>query len=139
VEAGKLLEFTDSQLVLELFDGSVSVTLNPRQNIVRIVIASEKVLQAFEKQVYTDPVKNESSENVEPPIEVQMTNSGNDFSILELRTKSLAELHKLKAEAERKIYIDSLKSNKLIACPEVTFGTPNFSKPISQYPQKKAR
>jgi hypothetical protein len=141
VEGGKLLEFTDDQLVLELFDGSISVTLNPRQNIVKIVIASEKVLQSFEKQVYIDPIKNENIPNIiEEKIELpSLIDSEYNFTTSELRVKSLAELHKLKAEEERKLFNDSLKSNQLIPCPEVTFGTPDFSKPLSQYPKKKIR
>lgn len=155
VEAGKLLEFTDSQLVLELLDGSTSVTLNPRQNIVRIVIASEKVLQVLEKQVYIDQAKNESQEVCNLPNVIKEQSNSHlitesfvekddniseiEFITPSLRAKNLAELHKLAAEEERKIYSDSLKSNNFISCPEVTFGTPDFSKSFSQHPKKKAR
>jgi hypothetical protein len=126
VDAGKVLELSDNQLVLELSDKSISIILQPKENIVNIKVASDKILQEIEKPIYVENLDIPEIEHI-------------PFQREDLRAKKLSELHKLKANEERKRAEKLLRSNKLSIAPEVIFGTPNFTKSFSQHPKKKTR
>jgi hypothetical protein len=123
IEAGKLIEHTKEQMVLELIDKSITIIQNPDQNIIAIKISSQEVKSSTGSDVLVDvELKPERYERRE-----------------DLRVASLAELHKLKAHEERKRAREKLTTHQLTATPEVFFGTPNFNKPIPKYPKKKTR
>jgi hypothetical protein len=126
VDAGKVLEYTDDQLILELSDKSISITLQPKENIVNIKVASDNVVQELDKPIHVEDSEIPEIEHV-------------PFQKENLRAKTLAELHKLKANEERDRAKRLLLSQKLSIAPEVTFGTPNFTKSFSEHPKKKAR
>lgn len=123
VEAGTLLEHTDDQLVLELIDETVVIILNPKQNVVAIRVPKQEKESRVDGGVFVDvELKPERYERKE-----------------DLRAANLAELHKLRAHEERKRAGELLRSHQPSALPEVAFGTPDYSKPISKHPRKKVR
>lgn len=123
LETGKVIEYTKDQLVLELIDKSYSIINNPNQNIILIKIFNAKTNFNVEEEVFVDiDLKPERYERRE-----------------DLRAAGLAELHKLKAAEERKRAREKLTTYQITKQPEVVFGTPDFSKSISQYPKKKIR
>lgn len=123
MEAGKLIEHTKEQMVLELIDKSYTIIQNPDQNIIAIKVSAYESKSSTEGDVFIDvELKPERYERRE-----------------ELRAAGLAELHKLKAIEERKRAREKLSTHQITALPEVTFGIPNFSKPVSKYPKKKTR
>lgn len=123
MEAGKLVEHTKEQMVLELIDKSHTIIQNPDQNVIAIKISGYELESSTQSDVLVDvELKPESYERRE-----------------DLRAAKLAELHKLKAHEERKRAKEKLTSYQLTTRPEVTFGTPDYSKPISQHPKKKVR
>jgi hypothetical protein len=124
IEAGKLVEHTDEQMVLELFDRSLFIVQDPFKNVVCIRLT---------------PQTTESSE--QGTVFVEMEPEPDQYYRQEdLRAKNLAELHKLRAAEERKRARELLKRSKTIdTLPEVEFGYPIFTKPIPKHPKKKAR
>jgi hypothetical protein len=123
MEAGKLIERTKEQMVLELIDKSYTIIQNPDQNIIAIKISAYERKSSTEDEVFVDvELKPERYARKE-----------------DLRAASLAELHKLKANEERKRAREKLTSYQLTAQPEVAFGLPDFSKSVSKYPKKKTR
>lgn len=123
MEAGKLVEYTKEQMVIELIDKSYTIIQNPDQNVIAIKISWYESESSTESDILVDvELKPERYERRE-----------------DLRAANLAELHKLKAHEERKRARENLTSYQLTTRPEVAFGTPDYSKPISKYPNKKAR
>jgi hypothetical protein len=123
MEAGKLIERTKEQMVLELIDKSYTIIQNPDQNIIAIKISVYERKSSTEDEVFVDvELKPERYERQE-----------------DLRAASLAELHKLRSTEERKRAREKLTTHQITTLPEVTFGIPNFSKPVSKYPKKKTR
>ncbi len=123
MEAGKLIEHSKEQMVLELIDKSYTIIQNPDQNVIAIKISAFESKSSTEKDVFVDvELKPERYNRQE-----------------ELRAAGLAELHKLKASEERKRAKEKLTSYQLTARPEVAFGLPDFSKPIPKHPKKKTR
>lgn len=124
IEAGKLVEYTDEQMVLELFDRSLFIVQDPFKNVVCIRITPQKTESSEPGTVFVDM-------EPEPDQYYRQEN---------LRAKNLAELHKLKAAEERERARELLTSSKKIeTLPEVDFGYPIFTKPIPKHPKKKAR
>ena len=120
VESGKLIEHTDKQMVLELFDKSIFIVQNPLKNVISI---------KFTLKESSNPSKVFIEDEPKP----------DQYYIKEdLRAKSLAELHKLKAEEERRRARDLLISKKIENLPEVEFGYPNFTKSVPKHFKKKA-
>jgi hypothetical protein len=121
IEAGKLIEHTSKQMVLELFDRTLFIVQDPFKNVVCIRITPQKIesreVEAVHIEADPEPDKYYSKED--------------------LRAKSLAELHKLKAAEERKRARELLQRSKIETLPEVKFGYPNFTKSIPKYPKKK--
>lgn len=115
-ETGRLVEYTDEQMVIEYEDKSNVIIFNPKTNIISLWMQNETKSSTPED---TDLYSNYQKES--------------------LRAKSLAELHKMKAHEERKRALDLLRSKSITGLPEVEFGTPNFTKPISDHPKKKTR
>jgi hypothetical protein len=123
VEGGKLIEYSDQQMVLELLDKSLFVVQDPYKNIVAIKIATQKIESSEPEKVFIE-------EDPEPD---------RYYRREDLRAKNLAELHKLKADEERKRARELLqKSSKINTLPEVEFGYPVFTKSVPKYPKKKA-
>lgn len=123
MEAGKLIEHTKEQMVIELIDKSYTIIQNPDQNVIAIKISAYESESSTESDVLVDvELKPERYERRE-----------------DLRAAGLAELHKLKAHEERKRAREKLTSYQLTTRPEVAFGTPDYSKPISKHPKKKVR
>lgn len=124
IEAGKLLELTASQMVLELFDRSLFIVQDPYRNVVCIRIT---------------PQITESSEQGTVFVELE-PEPDHYYRQEDLRAKNLAELHKLKAAEERKRARELLqRSQKIETLPEVEFGYPIFTKPIPKHPKTKTR
>ena len=124
IEAGKLIEHTDQQMVLELFDRSLFIVQDQFKNVVVIKFTPQQIESSEPGKVFID-------EEPEPDQYYCQEN---------LRAKNLAELHKLKAAEERKNARELLqKAKKVDVLPEVEFGYPIFTKPIPKYPKKKAR
>jgi len=122
IEAGKLIEYSGTQMVLELPDNSIFVIQDPHKNVVCILIEPQKTESREVGKVFVD-------EELKPDQYYRQE---------ELRTKSLAELHKLKAAEERERARRLLKSSKKIeTLPEVEFGYPIFTKSIPKHPKKK--
>jgi hypothetical protein len=117
-ESGKLIEHTKYQMVLELFDRSFFIVQDPYKNVVVIKTSISEMESS-------DPGKVLVEEDPEPD---------QYYRKEELRAKSLADLHKLKAAREL-----LQRSMKVETLPEVEFGNPIFAKPIPKYPKKKAR
>ena len=135
IESGHLVEHTAEQLVLEQLDKSLIIIQEPYRNVLAIKILKikeessivlDKAVLPKDNPVYTEPV--EIDEEFKPFVRDES-----------LRTKKLAELHMLRANEERSKAAELLKSNKLKEMTEVQFGTPDFTKPLSKYPKKKAR
>ena len=123
-ESGKLIEHTKYQMVLELFDRSLFIVQDPYKNVVVIKTSISEMESS-------DPGKVLVEEDPEPD---------QYYRKEELRAKSLADLHKLKAAEERNRARELLqRSMKAETLPEVEFGNPIFAKPIPKYPKKKAR
>jgi hypothetical protein len=124
IEAGRLIELTDEQMVLELFDRSVFIVQDPFKNVLAIKITHQTTGSSEPGKVFLE-------EEPEPD---------RYYPREDMRAKNLAELHKLKAEEERKRARELLKrSQKIEVLPEVEFGYPIFTKPIPKHPKKKAR
>lgn len=123
IEAGKLIEHTSKQLVLELIDKSTIIIQKPDDNIVAIKISGIEMASRTPSKVHVDLELNPETYHRRE----------------DLRALDLAELHKLRAQEERKRAIELLRSRKLSSIPEVIFGTPNFSKSVYKYPKKKTR
>ncbi|MCK9567817.1 hypothetical protein M0R72_02555 [Candidatus Pacearchaeota archaeon] len=124
IEAGKLVEYTDEQMVLELFDRSLFIVQDPFKNVMCIRLT---------------PQTTESSEQGEVFVELE-PEPAHYYRQEDLRAKNLAELHKLKAAEERKRARELLQRSKNIeTLPEVDFGSPFFTKSILKHPKKKAR
>jgi hypothetical protein len=124
VEAGKLIEHTDQQMVLELNDKSLFIIQDPFKNVVAIKVTMQQPESSEPGKVFIED---------EPKPDQYYRQE-------DLRAKNLAELHKLKAAEERERARDLLqRSKKIEILPEVTFGIPIFTKPIPKYPKKKAR
>jgi hypothetical protein len=121
IEAGKLVEHTDRQMVLELGDNSLFIIQDPFKNVICIRLS---------------PLQNESREPKKVFVEEEIK-PDQYYRHETLRAKNLAELHKLKAAEERQRARDLLRSSKIKEIPEVTFGYPIFTKPIPKYPKKK--
>lgn len=135
IESGYLVEHTAEQLVLEQLDKSLIIIQEPYRNVLAIKIlkikdessiVTDKPIIPKDNHVYTEPVEIE--EEFKPFVRDES-----------LRTKKLAELHLLRANEERSKASELLKSSKLKEMTEVQFGTPDFTKPLSKYPKKKAR
>ncbi len=123
MEAGKLIEHTKEQMVIELIDKSYTIIQNPDQNIIAIKISAFESKSSTDGGVFVDvELKPERYERRE-----------------DLRAAHLAELRKIKASEELKRAREKLTSYQLTTQPEVNFGIPDFSKPVSQYPKKKVR
>jgi hypothetical protein len=124
IEAGKLVEYTDEQMVLELFDRSLFIVQDPFKNVVCIRLT---------------PQTTESSEPGKVFVEAE-PEPDQYYRQEDLRVKNLAELHKLKAAEERNRARELLqRSKKIETLPEVEFGYPIFTKSIPKYPKKKVR
>ena len=122
IEAGRLVELTDEQMVLELFDRSMFIVLDPFKNVVAIKVTPQTTESSEPDGVFVE-------EESEPD---------RYYRREDLRAKNLAELHMLKAEEERKRARELLKrSQKIETLPEAEFGYPIFTKPIPKYPKKK--
>jgi hypothetical protein len=123
IEAGKLIEHTERQLVLELLDKSFVIIQKPYDHIVAIKVSSNESTSRGSEGVFLD---------VEPEPDKYYRKE-------DLRAKNMAELHKLKAQEERNRAVELLRSHQPKEFQEVNFGTPNFSKPISHNSPKKVR
>jgi len=124
IEAGKLIEYTVDQMVLELFDRSLFIVQEPLKNVVCIRITPQTTESSEPGPVFVDK---------EPELDQYYRQE-------DLRAKSLAELHKLKAAEERNRARELLqRSKKIDTLPEVEFGYPIFTKPIPKHPKKKTR
>ena len=124
IEGGKLIEFTASQMILELSNKSLFIILDPYKNIVAIKISSDTIESREIGEVFVD-------KELEPDTY---------YSREDLRAKSLANLHKLKAEEERIRARELLQQHKKAeVLPEVKFGYPVFPKSVSKCPKKKIR
>ncbi len=125
IEAGKVIEYTQGQLVLELIDKSYTIIQDPYKNIVAIRISVREKESSTEEDVFVD---------VEPEPDRYYRRE-------DLRAMNLADLHKLKAHEERKRAIEHFRRHQIkpVPPPEVLFGTPNLTKPIPQHPKKKTR
>ena len=123
VEAGKLLEHTKAQMVLELADKDHMIIQKPDDNVVAIRISAQERKSSSEEGVFVD---------VEPKPDRYYRKE-------DLRAKNLAELHKLKAHEERQRAIELLRTHRVnpVPHPEVLFETPDFTKPIPQHPPQK--
>jgi hypothetical protein len=122
VEAGKLIEHTREQMVIEVFDKSLFIIQDPYKNVVAIKITTNETKLSKPEEVFID----------EEPIPDQY------YPKEELRLKNLAELHLLKANEERKRAQELLKANKIIKHDTNKFGFPDFTKPIpKQIPKIK--
>lgn len=120
IESGILIEETDRQMVLELIDKSITIIQNPSENIIAIRISKQEKQSSQRDTVF-----------VETELEPETYERRED-----LRAAQLAELHKMRAHAERenaKELMTSFTPNKL---PEVNFGYPSF-KSISKHTKKK--
>lgn len=125
IEAGKLIEHTTDQMVLELIDKSYTIIQNPNDNVVAIRVSAPGKGSSTEEGVFVDV-------QLEPD---------RYYRDEDLRAKNLAELHKLKAHEERQRAIELMRTKRIesVSPPEVLFGTPDFTKPIPQHPKKKTR
>jgi hypothetical protein len=125
-EAGKLIEHTQEQMVLELIDKSYMIIQRPNNNVVAIKVSAPEKESRDEESVFVDA-------ELKPD---------RYYRKEDLRAQNLAELQKLKAHEERKRAVELLRTHQIKSAypsPEVLFGTPNFSKPLSQHPKKKTR
>lgn len=121
VESGILTEYNDDQLVLQLADKSFTIILNPKENIIAIRVSKQEMRSRPDRV------------SVETELEPHRYERRED-----LRAASLAELHKMRANEERKNAKDLLRSFKIKQTPEVNFGYPSF-KSIPKHPKKKTR
>lgn len=130
VESGTVEEITDEELVIKLADNSLFVVLNPKKNLI-----AYKILKQECESSKADKVIIDKEYNPEPDSEIDKF-----YKIENLKIKSLVELHKLKAKEEREQVMEKMRSKKInTTLLEVSFGTPNFSKSVFKYPQKKIR
>lgn len=123
IEGGTLLEYNKNQLVLKLIDNSIFIVKNPDVNVIAIKY------QPIEEE-------KDKKQTVLVDEEIQPTQY---YDKEDLRLKNLAELHKLKAEEERKRALELLRTQKITGVAEVSFGYPNFTKSLPKYPAKKTR
>jgi len=124
IEGGKLIEHTQDQMVLELFDRSLFIVQDPFKNVIAIKITVNETESR-------DPGKVFVEQEPEPDQYYRQE---------DLRAMKLAELHKLKAAEERIRARDLLqRSMKVETLPEVAFGFPIFTKSVLKHPKKKAR
>jgi hypothetical protein len=128
IQEGIVEQFSDDRMDLKLIDGSTLILLNPKTHIFTIHVFGE--VQDKPKAVAKDTTELEAKEK---------------FSH-ELRFKSLAELHKLKAHEEQRTAKELLTSKSISTiAPEVKFEYPNFGslrqpgQPLPKRPKKKAR
>jgi hypothetical protein len=123
-ESGRLVEYTKEYLFIETIDKQIVIINDPYKNILMIkTIAEETDRSSVRESVFVE---------LEP--EIPDLTKKND-----LRNKTLGELHKLRAQAERERVKELLTKNTLSEIPEVNFGTPDFTKPIPKCAPKKIR
>jgi hypothetical protein len=120
IENGVVIEYNKDQMVLELIDKSLLIILNPQENIIAIKMSKQETESSPRDRVFVDtelkPHRYERRED--------------------LRAASLAELHKMRANAERqkaRELMNSFEPNKL---PEVSFGYPSL-KSLPKHTKKK--
>lgn len=123
VEGGRLVEYNEDQMVLELFDRSMFIVHDPLKNVVAIKIDPTSKASRDPRRVFVE-------EEPEPD---------QYYRSEDLRAMNLAELHKLRAAEERERARELLRSNKITAVPEEQFGYPIFTKSLFKHPKKKAR
>jgi hypothetical protein len=126
VEAGKLIEHTQDQMVLELIDKSYVIIQRPNDHVVAIKVSAQEKESRDEESVFVDA-------ELKPD---------RYYRREDLRALNLAELQKMRAHEERKRAVELLRTHRIKSAyppPEVLFGTPSFAKPLSQHPQKKTR
>jgi len=123
IEAGKLLEHSERQLVLELIDKSIVIIQKPYDNIVAIKLSPLEKKSSKEEGVYVD-------------VELK---PDQHYRQEDLRAASIAELHKIKAQEERNRAVELLRSHQPREISEVSFGLPNFSKPVPNDSPAKIR
>lgn len=123
-ESGRLIDCTEDSLVIETIDKQTVIINDPYKNVLMIKTMTEE----------TDRSSVRESVFLELEPEIQDLTKKND-----LRNKTLGELHKLRAQAERERAKELLQANKLAEVREVNFGTPDFTKPIPNGPPKKIR
>ena len=123
IGAGKLIEYTADQLVLELLDKSFLIIQKPYDNVLAIKIFGSEMQSRVDGAVFVD---------TEPKPDKYYPRE-------DLRAMNIAELYKLKAQEERNRAVQLLRSHTPKEITEVQFGTPNLSKPISHNPPKKVR
>ena len=86
IEGGRLIELNAEQMVLELFDRSLFIVQDPFKNVLAIKVTPQTMGSSEPGRVFVE-------EEPEPDRHYPREN---------LRAKNLAELHKLKADEERK-------------------------------------
>jgi|SRR5690606_1852482 len=122
IENGVVLEYNKDQMVLELIDKSLVIILNPQENIIAIKMSKQETESSPRDRVFVDaelkPHKYERRED--------------------LRAASLAELHKMRANAERQKARELMNSFELNKLPEVSFGYPSL-KSLPKHTKKKTR
>lgn len=120
IEMGILIEHTDRQMVLEAIDKSVVIIQNPYENIIAIKVSKQEKESSTRDIVFVDEeLKPEKYERRE-----------------DLRAAELAELHKMRASAEREKARELLTSFTADKLPEVNFGYPSF-KSFLEHTKKK--
>lgn len=129
IEAGRLIETNETHWVVECIDKSILTIIEPLDNVVAVRVFKPEQDEE-KKESSTSPSEVFVGEELKPTKYHRKE---------DLRAMELAELHKLKAHEERKRARELLRDHRPTALPEVTFGLPDFSKPVSQHPQKKTR
>lgn len=129
VEAGQLIETNETNWVVECIDKSILTIIAPLDNV-----AAVRVFKPEQDEEKTESSTKAGGVFVDEELKPTKYHRKED-----LRAMELAELHKLKAHEERKRARELLRDHRPTALPEVTFGIPDFSKSVSQHPQKKAR
>lgn len=130
-ESGLFELFNDEFLIIKKNDNSTLWIFNPKENILCVKIHEDKIKpESF----------NETANKEALPLPKNVISSD------DLKIKNLIELHKIKAEEERKIAKELLLSNKLSNLKEVEFGIPDLRKlpkpgelPFSKHSKKKTR
>jgi hypothetical protein len=115
-ETGKLSHMDDECICLDLPDGAVFMVNNPKQNVLAV-----KFQKTEQDSVFIEMPKEELPRSHD------------------LRTKRLAELHRLRMQAEKELAKQVVTGDKKLNIPEVSFGIPNFNKSVFKHPPKKTR
>jgi len=124
IEGGKLIEHTKDQMVIELFDRSMFIVQDPFKNVIAIKVTVNETESSEPGKVFVE----------------QEPEPDQYYRQEDLRAKSLAELHKLKAAEERDRARELLQQSKKVeVLPEVKFGYPIFTKSVLEHPKKKIR